>query len=149
MTSKNLKKLFSHVPLLAFMSLLFALYFAPKASYADLSVIKRPAQSDSSPHKEPDLAFTPINVNEASAEELVQLKGIGPSKANKIIRYRAKHGPFRRIRDLRRVYGIGKKTLKKLRPFISLKQKKKPPNVLAAKEPKPSGMVAKVPKKEH
>ncbi|WP_369601877.1 ComEA family DNA-binding protein [Hahella sp. SMD15-11] len=54
-----------------------------------------------------------ININTATANELVQLKGIGPQKAWRIIEYRRKHGPFKNIHELVLVKGIGEKTVKK------------------------------------
>jgi len=51
-----------------------------------------------------------ININTASAEELSQLKGIGPSHAAKIMAYREKNGPFKMPEDLVHVSGIGQKT---------------------------------------
>ena len=51
-----------------------------------------------------------ININSASAEELAQLKGIGPSHAAKIVAYREKNGPFKMPEDIMQVSGIGQKT---------------------------------------
>ena len=51
-----------------------------------------------------------ININTAPAEELVQLKGIGPKKAVVITEFREKHGPFKMPEDLMKVPGIGTKT---------------------------------------
>jgi competence protein ComEA len=51
-----------------------------------------------------------ININTASAAELVQLKGIGEKKAEKIIEFREAHGPFETPEDLVKVPGIGLKT---------------------------------------
>jgi competence ComEA-like helix-hairpin-helix protein len=51
-----------------------------------------------------------ININTASAEELSQLKGIGPSHAARIVAYREKSGPFKMPEDLVHVSGIGQKT---------------------------------------
>lgn len=48
-----------------------------------------------------------LNVNHASASELQTLKGIGPRKANAIIKERQTHGEFIDARDLMRVKGIG------------------------------------------
>ena len=53
---------------------------------------------------------SPININTALAEELVQLKGIGPKKATAITEYRENHGPFITPEDLMKVPGIGPKT---------------------------------------
>ncbi|ACY18299.1 ComEA family DNA-binding protein [Haliangium ochraceum] len=61
-----------------------------------------------------------LNLNTASAEQLQLLPGIGAAKAGRIVGYREKHGKFRRVRDLRRVKGIGFKTLQKLSPYLSI-----------------------------
>jgi len=53
---------------------------------------------------------TKININLASVEEIAQLKGIGPSYAERIIEYRESHGPFVSPVDITKVKGIGTKT---------------------------------------
>jgi competence protein ComEA len=50
-----------------------------------------------------------ININQASAGELIQLKGIGPKLAERIVQYREEHGPFRVPEDIMKVKGIGPK----------------------------------------
>lgn len=62
-----------------------------------------------------------ININRASASELEQLPGIGPSKAKAIIQYREEHGPFSDVQQLLNVSGIGEKTLEKLLPYITVR----------------------------
>lgn len=54
-----------------------------------------------------------ININTASAEELVLLKGIGLEKAKKIIEYRTTIGKFDTIEQLAEVKGIGVNTVNK------------------------------------
>jgi competence ComEA-like helix-hairpin-helix protein len=61
-----------------------------------------------------------VNINQASERELDLLPGIGPAKAQRIVAWRASHGPFRRIKDLRRVKGFGRKTVLKLFPYLAL-----------------------------
>ncbi len=61
-----------------------------------------------------------LNLNTARADHLEQLPGIGPAKAKAIIEYRGEHGPFRRVVDLRRVKGFGKKTVDRLAPFLTV-----------------------------
>ncbi|MEC9389401.1 MAG: helix-hairpin-helix domain-containing protein [Myxococcota bacterium] len=56
-------------------------------------------------------ASTTTNINAATAAELDQLPGIGPSKAAAIVSYRSQHGPFASCLDLSKVYGIGPKTV--------------------------------------
>ncbi|MBI3768417.1 MAG: helix-hairpin-helix domain-containing protein [Deltaproteobacteria bacterium] len=60
-----------------------------------------------------------ININSASADELASLPGIGESKAKAIIEYRAAE-PFKTVDDLKKVKGIGDKTLESLRPDITV-----------------------------
>lgn len=48
------------------------------------------------------------------------LKGIGPVKAKAIVDYRQKHGPFKSAEELADVKGIGPKTVTRLKPFIRL-----------------------------
>ena len=59
-----------------------------------------------------------ININKASAEELAQLKGVGPSIAAKIVEYRDKNGPFKSPEDITMVSGIGAKTYENNKDMI-------------------------------
>ena len=58
-----------------------------------------------------------VNINEASATSLSLLPGVGPKRAQAIIRLRQKR-PFRRAVQLRRVRGIGRRTLMKMLPYV-------------------------------
>lgn len=62
-----------------------------------------------------------LNLNTATVDQLMLLPGVGPSKAELIVAFRGKHGPFKRVADLRKVKGFGYKTLKKLEPFLDVK----------------------------
>ncbi len=66
-----------------------------------------------------------ININTASAEELTQLKGIGPSHAAKIVEYREKNGPFKLPEDVMQVPGIGQKTFENNKDIILVEKPKK------------------------
>ncbi|MCX7771803.1 MAG: helix-hairpin-helix domain-containing protein [Clostridia bacterium] len=61
-----------------------------------------------------------VNINSAGVQELMTLPYIGEVKAKAIVAYREAHGPFKRAEDLLNIKGIGPKTLEKLRPFIAL-----------------------------
>lgn len=58
-----------------------------------------------------------INLNAASVDELCELPGIGPKRAEQIIDHRKKR-PFSRVSQLVQIKGIGWKTLKKIRPLV-------------------------------
>lgn len=59
-----------------------------------------------------------MDVNSANAIELQLLPGIGPQLANRIVDDRNRNGPFESIEDLRRVKGIGPKTLEEIRCYL-------------------------------
>lgn len=61
-----------------------------------------------------------ININTADSVTLQQLNGVGPSMAEKIIRYRNEQGKFNKIEDLKNVSGIGEKTFEKLKEKITV-----------------------------
>ena len=48
-----------------------------------------------------------VNINSADASTIEQLPGVGPVLAQRIVDYRDAHGPFRQVRDLLDVPGIG------------------------------------------
>jgi competence protein ComEA len=58
----------------------------------------------------------PVNVNTADAKTLAkELNGIGLSKAEAIVAYREKNGPFKSADDLAKVQGIGMKTVERIK----------------------------------
>ena len=68
-----------------------------------------------------DSSVAPVNINSATADELVQLPGIGPAYAARIVTYRKLNGPFASVDDLEKVKGIGEKRMERLRPFVRVK----------------------------
>ena len=65
-------------------------------------------------------AGAPLNLNTATADQLEALPGIGPAMATRILEYREKNGPFKKIEDLMQVKGIGEKAFLKLKPLVSV-----------------------------
>ena len=55
----------------------------------------------------------------ATADQLDELPGVGPITAQKILDYRAAHGPFRSVDDLDAVPGIGPARIEQLRDLVT------------------------------
>ena len=53
------------------------------------------------------MAATKLDLNTASAIHLTAIKGIGPGRAEAIVRYRSKNGPFTSVDELSRVPHVG------------------------------------------
>ena len=73
-------------------------------------------KGDSSIHLSP----RSININTASKEELTRLPGIGEAMAERILAYRDENGSFSTIGELVNVKGIGKKKLDRIAPYCTL-----------------------------
>jgi competence protein ComEA len=65
------------------------------------------------------IAGAAVNINTATKEELTSIKGVGDKRAQDIIDYRAKNGPFKSIDDLEKVPGIGPGFMKRIRSQIT------------------------------
>lgn len=76
------------------------------------------------------VATRKIHLNTATAKQLETLPYIGPKRAAAIMEYRKRIGGFTRITQLLRIKGIGKKTLARLQPLVSISR-----GVQATKEP--------------
>ena len=59
-----------------------------------------------------------VDINQAEWTELSLLPGIGESLARRIVASRGTDGPYRDHDALRRVRGIGPKTLEAIRPYL-------------------------------
>ena len=62
----------------------------------------------------------PVNINTASAAEFEGLPGIGATMAARIVEYRQKNGPFKKVEDLLNVRGIGEKTFDRIRDRLTI-----------------------------
>jgi len=63
-----------------------------------------------------------IDINKASAVELTAIPGVGNVIAQRIVEFRDKQGPFRRVEDLMKIRGIGEKSFQKIRPYIKVEK---------------------------
>lgn len=97
-----------------------------------------------------------IDLNRATRSELMQIPGVGPQLAERIVSHRDSRGQFARVEDLDAVHGIGGATLNKIRPWVVVNQTdldsppqtepdrltRKPPTTHVAKKPDvPAGLV--------
>jgi comEA protein len=103
---------------------------APDDNTGAISMLQLPGSFDAPSHAAKRSASTHaqlthtqltnvIAINSASAQSLEKLPGIGPKLAQRIISYRASHGPFNTLQDLDNVKGVGPKMLAHLAPLIS------------------------------
>jgi competence protein ComEA len=61
-----------------------------------------------------------ININRATVTELKTLPGVGEATAQRIVEYRTKNPPFRRIEELLIIRGISRNRLEQIRNRIRL-----------------------------
>ena len=61
-----------------------------------------------------------IDVNTATAEQLQEVKGIGPKKAEEIVKHRTDNGPFKSVDELANVKGIGEATVEKIKDAVTV-----------------------------
>jgi competence protein ComEA len=59
-----------------------------------------------------------LDVNDADWPEFSVLPGIGETLARRIVDSRGQEGPFADLESLRRVRGIGPKTLERIKPYL-------------------------------
>ncbi|WP_437305306.1 ComEA family DNA-binding protein [Sorangium sp. So ce388] len=59
-----------------------------------------------------------VVLNLATEADLMRLPGVGPAKAAAILALRARLKRFRKVDDLLRVKGLGRRSLKRLRPLV-------------------------------
>mgnify|MGYP000855597267 CR=1 FL=1 len=65
-------------------------------------------------------ALAQVNINNATAQELQTLNGIGPAKAAAIVEYRTANGPFKAPEDIKNVRGIGNGIYQKISSEITV-----------------------------
>ncbi len=59
-----------------------------------------------------------VNLNEATVQDLVKIKGIGQKYAERIVEYREGNGKFEKVEDIMRIKGIGKKKFESMKDLI-------------------------------
>ena len=71
-------------------------------------------------NKKEEIKESKISINTANKSLLMTLKGIGEKKAEAIIDYREKNGPFKTIEEITNVTGIGNSIFDKIKDFIKV-----------------------------
>ena len=61
-----------------------------------------------------------VDLNRADVDELTLLPDIGKIRAERIVNWRAEHGPFRSLNDVRQATGISSSSLERLRDLVTL-----------------------------
>ncbi len=64
-------------------------------------------------------AVASVSLSSATVDDLDELPGVGPITAQKIVDYRAEHGPFASVDDLDAVPGIGPTRIEQLRDLVT------------------------------
>jgi competence protein ComEA len=81
--------------------------------------VAAPRETGDRSEKKP--SSTLLDLNAATYEELLQLPGVGPVLAKRIVEHRRTNGPFRHLEELKNVKGIGAKTYVKLARLLIIK----------------------------
>jgi competence protein ComEA len=66
------------------------------------------------------VSTTIVNINTAAAADFEGLPGVGAKTAARIVEYRQKNGPFKKVEELMNVRGIGEKNFLKLKAQLSV-----------------------------
>jgi competence ComEA-like helix-hairpin-helix protein len=80
---------------------------------SDAAKPQRGAKAGAGPHPQ-------LNINRATVTELKTLPGVGEATAQRIVEYRTKNPPFRRIEELLIIRGISRNRLEQIRNRIRL-----------------------------
>ena len=101
-------KTFVQMTFIASFALASAAYAATGSKSISINTISKASHFPKSiiPHRQV------INLNTASFEMLVKLRGIGSKLAKRILAYRKLKGSFKAIEDLVKIHGLSKKLLK-------------------------------------
>lgn len=87
--------------------------FAPRSAEAASATIRAGAEKQTARTEQP------IDLNTASREALMRVPGIGAKRADRIIELRSRR-PFRRVRELTRVKGIGPKLYERMQHHFKI-----------------------------
>lgn len=79
--------------------------------------IRHSVHQDNATSGSADIALLQIDINQCQSRELSLLPNVGPVLAERMIADRKINGPFATVDDLKRVHGIGAKTVARISPY--------------------------------
>ena len=79
-----------------------------------------PAATSSSSETKAAKTWVSIDLNTADSVALVQVPGIGPTFASRILKYRTRLGGYLRLAQLAEVYGIDSSRFEQIAPFLTV-----------------------------
>ena len=86
----------------------------------DVQIIENKKEENVETNIEEGITNKLLSINNASKDELMNLPGIGESKAISIIKYREENGNFATIEDIKNVSGIGDSLFDKIKDYITV-----------------------------
>ncbi|MCI7741142.1 MAG: ComEA family DNA-binding protein [Clostridiales bacterium] len=122
--SKKRALILSLLAAFAFSAAVLLLRFPrPSGGAAEISAkaVPEAAILSGSGGEQPALELLPgekLNINIATAEELMRLPGIGPALSGAIVAYREENGVFSSVEDIMRVDGIGEGRFAAIEEYI-------------------------------
>ena len=87
---------------------------------SSFSVMAQKKDADSETTTESSTAASKINLNSATAEQLMSIPGIGPATAKLIIEHRTKAGKFSRVEEIMNIRGIGEKKFEQIKNLLTV-----------------------------
>ncbi|MBR3149548.1 MAG: helix-hairpin-helix domain-containing protein [Eubacterium sp.] len=62
----------------------------------------------------------PLNINEATVEELMTINGLGYERASLIVSYREEIGGYTSVEQIKNIYGFDDVMLNKISPYLTV-----------------------------
>lgn len=91
----------------------------PKTALESVSTMDTSVLSEE--QSEPDAPDYPLDINNATLDDLDELPKIGPVLAQRIIDYRTANGDFQFVEELMNVEGIGEGIFEKIKEFVEVR----------------------------
>ena len=67
-----------------------------------------------------NILYSKLDLNQATAQELIKIPYIGEMTAKNIVEYRYQHGSFEVLEDLKKVKGIRDKNFEKFKDYLKI-----------------------------